>query len=174
MKASRCHCEQHFMGLLMQQWLKMQRSGPCQILTAFVKADKTSSLLYLIWRRTVINQRIPIKSIISLDSIIGTKYDSFPDNKYFREVWMKKREDVLSKQQFTISSTWQGTLKRYDTNLTRKCKLYQAFFLKHPLQTTKMSIGHSQKLNERRRKPNLKRHRQSKQKEVNRENKMKT
>jgi hypothetical protein len=83
-------------------------------------------------------------------------------------------KERISKQQFPISSTWQGTLKRYDTNLTRKCKLYQAFFLKHPLQTTKMSIGHSQKLNERRRKPNLKRHRQSKQKEVNIENKMKT
>jgi len=146
---------------------------------------------------------IPIKSIISLDVIIGTKYDSFPDNNYLREVGMKKREGVLSKQQFTIKQYLAGNtyerwhyqiqekLKQYQQSdkwinstiykisiqveflaktivsyLTHKCKLYQAFFLKHPLQTTKMSIGHSQKLNERRRKPNLKRHRQSKQEKL--------
>jgi hypothetical protein len=40
--------------------------------------------------------------------IIGTKYDSFPDNNYLREVGMKKREGVLSKQQFTIKQYLAG------------------------------------------------------------------
>lgn len=155
---------------------------------------------------------IPIKSTISLDVIIGTKYDSFPEKTYFREVGMKKREGGIIKttiynQQYwagntqmiwhysssrktkVISTKWQKWIystiykisiqvdflaKKTVSYLTHKCKLYQAFFLKQPLQTMKMSIGHSQKLNERSRKPNLKRHRQSKQKEVNIENKLKT